>query len=187
MVKYSVKEVQNVLNESNVVTSNVAVCNELRTQVIAESAKDDDKRMSAYDSLHSLYVAYQKAKAAFDNAVNYALWQDSEFAAFANTALSFAAQNVAHMRGMSTNFVDWTHTNGKLDSLESESVDITSIAKLASVMCGMIEDYKKAKEQANAQTSARRSKAERLAAARAAAAAAMAEAKQLEAELEESK
>lgn len=184
MIKYSVKEIQNVLNESNVVTSNVAVCNELRTQVIAESAKDDDKRMSAYDSLHSLYVAYQKAKAAFDNAVNYALWQDSEFAAFANTALSFAAQNVAHMRGMSTNFVDWTHTNGKL---ESESVDITSIAKLASVMCGMIEDYQKAKEQANAQTSARRSKAERLAAARAAAAAAMAEAKQLEAELEESK
>lgn len=187
MVKYSVKEVQDALKESDVVTSNVAVCNELRTQVIAESAKDDDKRMSAYDSLHTLSVEYQKAKAAFENAVNYALWQDSEFAAFANTALSFAVQNIAHMRGMSTNFVDWTHTNGKLDSLESESVDITSISKLASVMCGMIEDYQKAKEQANAKTTARRSKAERLAAARAAAAAAMAEAKRLEAELEESK
>lgn len=187
MVKYSVKEIQNVLNESNVVTSNVAVCSELRTQVIAESAKDDDKRLSSYDSLHLLYVAYQKAKAAFDDAVNFALWQDDEFTAYANTALAFAVQNVAHARGMSTNFVDWAHTNGKLDSLESESVDITSIAKLASVMCGMIEDYQKAKEQANVQTSARRSKAERLAAARAAAAAAMAEAKQLEAELEESK
>ncbi len=187
MVKYSVKEIQNALNVSNVVTSNVAVCNELRTQVIAESAKDDDKRMSAYDSLHTLYVAYQKAKAAFDNAVNFALWQDEEFATFANTALSFAAQNVAHMRGMSANFAEWAHTNGKLNSFESESVDITSIAKLASIMGGLIEDYQKAKEQANAQTSARRSKAERLAAARAAAAAAMAEAKQLEAELEESK
>ena len=186
MVKYSVKEVQNVLNQSQVVISNVAVCNELRTQVITESAKDDDKRMSAYDSLHSLYVAYQKAKAAFDNAVNYALWQDSEFAAFANTALSFAVQNMSHIRGMSTNFVNWAHTNGKLDSLESESVDITSIAKLASVMCGMIEDYQKAKEQANAQTTVRRSKAERLAAARAAAAA-MEEAARLEAELKESK
>lgn len=187
MFKYSVKEVQSALNQSQVVTSNVAVCYELRTQVIAESAKDDDKRMSSYDSLHSLYVAYQKAKAAFDNAVNYALWQDSEFAAFANTALSFAAQNVAHIRGMSTNFVDWTHANGKLDSLESECIDITSIAKLASVMCGMIEDYQKAKEQADAKTTARRSKAERLAAARAAATAAMEEAARLESELKESK
>lgn len=187
MVKYSVKEIQSVLNGSNVVTSNVTVCNELRTQVLAEAAKDDDKRMSAYDSLHTLYVAYQKAKAAFDNAVNYALWQDSEFVAFANTALSFAAQNVAHIRGMSTNFVDWTHTNGKLEALESECIDMTSIAKLASTMCGLIEDYQKAKEQANAQTTVRRSKAERLAAARAAAAAAMEEAARLEAELKESK
>lgn len=54
-------------------------------------------------------------------------------------------------------------------------------------MCGMIEDYQKAKEQANAQTTVRRSKAERLAAARAAAAAAMEEAARLEAELKESK
>ena len=70
MVKYSVKEVQGVLNQSQVVTSNVAVCNELRTQVIAESAKDDDKRMSAYDSLHTLKVAYHKAKFAFDKELN---------------------------------------------------------------------------------------------------------------------
>lgn len=187
MVKYSVKEIQGVLNQSNVVTSNVAVCNELRTQVIAEAAKDDEKRMSTYDSLHTLYVAYQNAKAAFDNAVNYALWQDNEFSMFAVPAMNFAIQNIAHVRGMSTNFVDWTHTNGKLESLESECVDMTSIAKLASTMCSLIEDYQKAKEQADTQKASRRSKSERLAAARAAAAAAMAEAKQLEAELEESK
>lgn len=187
MVKYSVKEIQNVLKESNVVTSNVAVCNELRTQIIAESAKDDENRMSTYDSLHSLYVAYQKAKAAFDNAVNYALWQDEEFSTTASVALSFAIQNVARMRGMSTNFVKWTQDNGKIGLLESSDADVSSIAKLASIMSGLIEDYQKAKEQADAKTTARRSKAERLAAVRAAAAAAMEEAKRLEAELEESK
>lgn len=187
MVKYSVKEIQNVLNESDVVTSNVAVCTELRTQVIAESVKDDDKRMSVYDSLHSLYVAYQEAKNTFDYAVSFALWQDNDFTRYAATAIDFALQNVAHMRGMSTNFVKWAQDNGKIDAFESENKDVASVAKLASIITDMIEDYQKAKEQADTQKAARRSKAERLAAARAAAAAAMEEAKRLEAELEESK
>lgn len=187
MFKYSVKEIQNVLNGSKVVTSKTAVCNELRTQVIAESAKDDEKRKSAYDSLHTLYEAYQNAKAAFDNAVSYVLWQDKEYSECANIALSFAAQNVAHMRGLSTNFVDWAHTNGKLEALEAESVDVSSVSKLASIMSDIVEDYQKAKEQASAQTTARRSKVQRLAELRAAAAAAMEEERRLMAELEESK
>lgn len=187
MVKYSVKEVQDALKESGVVTSNAAVCNELRTLVIAEAVKEDGKRMSSYDTLHTLYIEYQKAKATFDDAVNYVLWLDDEFTKYANPAINFAIQNVAHMRGLSKNFVKWAQDNGKIAAVEEEHKDVSSVAKLASLMCGLIEDYQKAKEQAEAKTTARRSKAERLAAARAAAAAAMEEAARLEAELKESK
>lgn len=188
MIKYSVKEVQDALKESGVVTSNVAVCNELRTLVIAEAAKEDGKRMSSYDTLHTLYVEYQKAKATYEEAVNYVLWLDDEFIKYANPAIDFAIQNVAHnMRGLSRNFVKWAQDNGKIAAVEEEHKDVSSVAKLASLMCGLIEDYQKAKEQADAKTTARRSKAERLAAARAAAAAAMEEAARLEAELKESK
>lgn len=186
MVKYSVKEVQDALKESGVVTSNVAVCNELRTLVIAEAAKEDGKRMSSYDTLHTLYVEYQKAKATFDDAVNYVLWLDEGFTKYANPAINFAIQNVAHLRGLSKNFVKWAQDNGKIANFEEEHKDVSSVAKLASIMADMIEDYQKAKEQADAKTTIRRSKAERLAAARAAAAA-MEEAARLEAELKESK
>lgn len=187
MIKYSVKEVQDALKESDVVTSNVAVCNELRTLVIAEAAKEDGKRLSSYDTLHTLYVEYQKAKATFDDAVNYVLWLDEGFTKYANPAIAFAVQNVAHMRGLSKNFVKWAQDNGKIATVEEEHKDVSSVAKLASIMCSLIEDYQKAKGQADAKTTARRSKAERLAAARAAAAAAMEEAARLEAELKESK
>ena len=187
MIKYSGKEIQAILNGSKVVTSNIDVCNELRLQVVAESAKADEKRLSAYDALHTLYDAYQTAKAAFDNAVSYVLWQNDEFTKNANIALEFAVQNMAHQRGLSANFARWIADNDKLSAIEKETKDVSSVAKLASVIGDLVEDYQKAQEQANTQKAARRSKAERWAAKRAAAAAAMAEIKQLEAELEESK
>lgn len=188
MIKYSVKEVQDVLKESEVVTSNADVCNELRIQVIAESAKDDDKRKPAFDSLHALYEKAQDAKKDFEKAVCYVLWQSGEtFTKYANPAIDFAAQNVAHMRGLSKNFVKWAQDNGKLAALKEGCADVSSVAKIASLMADMIEDYQKTKEQADTQKAARRSAEERLAAKRAAAAAAMAEVERLEAELKESK
>lgn len=158
------KELQDVLKASETVVNNVAMCELLNTEV-QQQAKKETERPTAYDSLHSLYKEYTRAKQEYDNAVNYCLWLDEEFSGCANVAISFAVESVAHTRGLS-GFAKWFKTNREINT-----PFVSSLPQLAAYVLAAVKDYEKSLKAVEDKKTERKSLQERLAAARAALAA----------------
>lgn len=167
------KELQAIIAESDNAVNNVVLCGLLNTEV-QNNAKKDKERPTAYDSLNGLYNEYTKAKKAYDEAINYCLWQDEEFATHANAAIEFAIAAVSHSRGFSK-FGEWVNINGKTKDI---TPDVYSLAGLTSFVAQLVKDYEESKKQVDNQKKERKSLQERLAAARAALAKIEAEAAQ---------
>lgn len=158
------KEMQDILKASETVVNNITVCELLNTEV-QQQAKKETERPAAYDSLHSLYKEYTKAKKTYDDAVNHCLWLDKEFNECANVAISFAVEAVAHTRGLS-GFAKWFKANKEINTPFVSSLPQLSVSILAAV-----KDYERSLKAVEDKKRERKSLQERLAAARAALAA----------------